>query len=38
MGFYNLLIAINTVGIIFVAVINFKIRKSQKGKGVWRND
>ena len=38
MEFYNLLITINTVGIAFIVVINYKIRKAQKRKGVWRND
>ena len=38
MEFYNLLITINTAGIAFIAVINYKIRKAQKRKGVWRND
>jgi hypothetical protein len=38
MEIYDLLIAINTVGIAFIIIINYKIRKSQKEKGVWRND
>jgi hypothetical protein len=38
MGIYNLLITINTVGIAFIIVINYKIRKAQKGRGAWRND
>lgn len=38
MKFYDFLIGINTVGIVFIVVINYKIRKTQKGKGVWRND
>jgi hypothetical protein len=38
MGIYNLLIIINSMGIAFITVINYKIRKTQKEKGVWRND
>lgn len=38
MKLYDLLIATNTIGIIFIIIINYKIRKEQKGKGVWRND
>ena len=38
MGFYNLLVIVNSVGIVFITVINLKIRKEQKNKGVWRND
>jgi hypothetical protein len=38
MGLDNLFITIYTVGITFIVVINYKIRKAQKRKGVWRND
>ena len=38
MKIYDLLIATNTIGIIFIIIINYKTRKTQKGKGVWRND
>ena len=38
MKIYDLLIATNTIGIIFIIIINYKTRKTQKGKGVWKND
>jgi len=38
MGFYNLLIIVNSVGIAFITVVNLKIRKEQRSRGVWRND
>jgi hypothetical protein len=38
MKIYDFLIGINTIGIVFIVVINYKIRKAQKEKGVWRND
>jgi hypothetical protein len=37
-GIYDFLVGINTIGIAFIVVINYKIRKTQKEKGVWRND
>jgi len=38
MSIYNILGIVNTVGIAFIILINSKIRKKQKSKGVWRND
>jgi hypothetical protein len=38
MSIYNILGIVNTVGIAFIILINSKIRKESKGKGIWRND
>jgi hypothetical protein len=38
MSIYNVIGIVNTFGIAFIIVINSKIRKESKGKGVWRND
>jgi hypothetical protein len=38
MKIYDLLMVTNTIGIIFIVVINLKIKKKSKGRGVWRND
>ena len=38
MSIYNIIGIINTIGIAFIIVINSKIRKESKEKGIWRND
>jgi hypothetical protein len=38
MSIFNFLGIVNTVGIAFIIIFNWKVRRNQKQKGIWRND